>query len=197
MGDNDTECFLLRPSVNIILGSQYYHKYRYPQKEKNFSESLSKRWVAVHDTIACYQCKEKYFSSAWYYFDKNFQTWPGFWREIMGMLTQKWDVSPQLFVSKVFVWRLFSLFEAGRELFDKQMICHFWPGAVWRLGPVVRWLTSVSQSLRGRLTVWVYHRLTVASSTVISSGLPPSVSIPAARAFTANGDRNWKYHTTC
>ena len=105
---------------------------------------------------------------------------------------------PQLFVSKMFVWRLFSLFEAGKELFDKQMICHFWPGAVWRLGPVVRWLTSVSQSLRGRLTVfWVYHRLTVASSTVISSGLPPSVSIPAARAFTANGDRNWKYHTTC
>ena len=79
---------------------------------------------------------------------------------------------------------------------DKQMICQFWPGAVWRIGPVVRWLPSVSQFLRGRLTVWVYHRLTVASSTVISSGLPPSVSIPAARAFTANGDRNWKNHTT-
>ena len=154
--------------------------------------------MAVHDTIACYQSKEDYFSSAWYYFDKSFQTWPGFWREIMGMLTQNWDASPKLFVPKVFVWKLFSLFEAVWELFDKQMICQFWPGAVWRLGPVVRWLTSVSQSLRGRLTVlWVYHRLTVASSTVISSGLPPSVSIPAARAFTANGDRNWKYHTTC
>ena len=39
--------------------------------------------------------------------------------------------------------------------------------------------------------VKIYHRLTVASRTVISSGLPPSVSIPAARAFTENGDKNW------
>lgn len=36
----------------------------------------------------------------------------------------------------------------------------------------------------------IYHRLTVANRTVISSGLPPSVSIPAARAFTENGDKN-------
>ena len=47
-----------------------------------------------------------------------------------GNVIPKRDVSPQLFVSKMFVWRLFSLFEAGKELFDKQMICHFWPGAV-------------------------------------------------------------------
>ena len=33
MGDNDTECFLFRPSVNIFLGNQY-NKYRFPQKEK-------------------------------------------------------------------------------------------------------------------------------------------------------------------
>ena len=37
----------------------------------------------------------------------------------------------------------------------------------------------------------IYHRLTVAKRTVISSGLPPSVSIPAARALTENGDKNW------
>lgn len=35
-----------------------------------------------------------------------------------------------------------------------------------------------------------YHRLTVARRTVMSSGFPPSVSIPAARAFTAKGERN-------
>jgi len=33
MGDNDTECFLFRPSVNIFLGNQY-NKYRFPQKEQ-------------------------------------------------------------------------------------------------------------------------------------------------------------------
>ena len=38
----------------------------------------------------------------------------------------------------------------------------------------------------------LYHRLTVARRTVISSGFPPSVSMPAARAFTAKGDKNWK-----
>ena len=58
-----------------------------------------------------------------------------------------------------------------------------WPigGQYW--GPLDQWEASIDQS---------DHRLTVASSTVMSSGLPPSVSMPAARAFTANGERNWK-----
>ena len=58
-----------------------------------------------------------------------------------------------------------------------------WPirGQYW--GPLDQWEAGIDQS---------DHRLTVASSTVISSGLPPSVSMPAARAFTANGDRNCK-----
>ena len=48
MGDNDRECFLLRPSVNIFLGSQYYHKYRYPQKEKNFLNHCPKdEWPSM------------------------------------------------------------------------------------------------------------------------------------------------------
>ena len=34
------------------------------------------------------------------------------------------------------------------------------------------------------------HRLTVARRTVMSSGLPPSASMPAARAFTEKGERN-------
>ena len=58
-----------------------------------------------------------------------------------------------------------------------------WPmrGQYW--GPLDQWEASIDQS---------DHRLTVASSTVMSSGLPPSVSMPAARAFTANGERNCK-----
>ena len=55
--------------------------------------------------------------------------------------------------------------------------------------------------MRGLGRVWVFLNLrlgqyglyndTVAKTTVISSGLPPSASMPAARALTQKGDKYW------